>query len=199
MRDNKDLIVYDMEQGTPEWFAVRMGVCTGSEAATGLMAAKRGYETYLIQKESELHLQFVEPGYESSDMKRGKELEPLALARFEHDELKETELYGFILNKKLNAGCSPDAWIPSEKAGVEIKCLNSTNHYRAFKTGIDKKEYAQVMHAMAVTGAKKWYIVHFHPDFKPDYQLHVEVIDAEEDVIKTIKILLMDVKNKIGR
>ena len=188
---------HDVVQGTPEWFELRRGLCTASEATTGLLAAAKGFETYLIQKEAELHLAVIEEDFSSYDMRRGSELEPLARQELAEELLVEIEQIGFIRNLELGAGCSPDGLINRE-IGVEIKCLNSTNHYRAIKHGMRSADYNQMMFSMTVTGIEKWIICYYNPDFKEGYRLKYYALERNDAVCFGIKQLLMKVKKTIN-
>lgn len=188
---------YDIKQGTPEWFEIRRGLCTASEVTTGLMASKKGFETYLVKKEAELHLSIIEDGYTSPDMRRGSELEPLARQELAEELLVDIEEVGFIRNKVFNAGCSPDGIIIKGKVGCEFKCLNYTNHYRVFKEGIRPEDYNQIMFSMAITGYEAWYICYYNPDFKDGYRLKYVKVDRNEEVCASILALLANVKSKV--
>lgn len=187
----------DLEQGTEEWMMIRRGLCTASEAAKGLLAAKTGFNTYMIQKEAELYLQVIDPGYTSTDMQRGTDLEPIARQNFAEKYLVEVEEVGFIRNLKLNAGCSPDGIVKMHEIGLEIKCFNSTNHFRTFKEGMEKVAHSQATFSLAITGYKAWYVVYFNPDFDEEHQMNVFKLERNEEVITSMQLTLLHVKKTI--
>lgn len=110
-------------QGSPEWFAARLGLPTASEFFTVLTKGKNGAESltrarYLRTLAAEIIT--GEPGeaFETDAMRRGKIMEEEArrFYAFMHDA--EPELVGFIRNGQ--TGCSPDALIDREGM-LEIK------------------------------------------------------------------------------
>lgn len=203
---NEQCIIHtDLVQGSDEWFDLRKGVCTGSEASKGLLAAKKGHATYRLQKEAELHLQIMEPGYSNSAMERGTELEPLARDEFKQQMLLPVEEVGFIHRPDLNAGFSPDGLIPLVTRsphqlyhGIEIKCRNAVNHYRVFKEGIDQPTYEQIQFGMAITGIEKFYFVAYNPDFNPEYQMYIEEVLRDDELSEAMIELLLSIKEEIG-
>jgi hypothetical protein len=104
--------VFDCEQGTPDWFACRMGIPTASEFATVLMHGKKKGEPSATRRKYMLTLlgerltgKPVE-SYSNANMLRGKEHEPEARRLYQFIRDEDTKQVGFIRNG--NKGCSPD-------------------------------------------------------------------------------------------
>jgi hypothetical protein len=104
--------VFDCEQGTPDWFACRMGIPTASEFATVLMHGKKKGEPSATRRKYMLTLigerltgKPVE-SYSNANMLRGKEHEPEARRLYQFIRDEATTQVGFIRNG--NKGCSPD-------------------------------------------------------------------------------------------
>lgn len=191
----------ELQQGSDRWFEVRKGKCSSSESKS-LYAAKKGFETYMIQKEAELHLQVIEPGASSFAMDRGKELEPIARDLFIQEKLLDVVEVGFVERPDLNAGWSPDGLVMSGEvdiiSGIEIKCRNAVNHYRVFKEGIDMPTYQQMQFAMAITDIPMMYFVAYNPDFDPEFQLYIQEVPVSNDLAMQTILLLKKVKQEIG-
>lgn len=203
---NKQCVIHDeLQQGSDAWFEARKGKCSSSEVSKGLLAAKKGHETYKIQKEAELFLEVIEPGGTSYMMERGKELEPIARDLFQQEWLQKVIEVGGVSRDDLNAFWSPDGLIKLNTRsphqlyhGVEIKCRNAVNHYRVIKEGIDQPTYEQCQFAMAITDMEMMYFVAFNPDFVDGKKLYVEEIHRDPELAESMCELLLQVKNEIG-
>ena len=197
---NEKCIVHDdIDQKTDEWFKLKAGKCSSSEK--GLLAAKKGFETYLIQKEAELHLAVFEDGYTSKAMNDGIELEPIARDIFAEKYLLDIIEAGFVERPDLNAGWSPDGLIMNGNevvSGIEVKCRGTVGHYRVIKEGLDQATLDQMQFAMALTDLPYMYYIGYNPNFKEEHQLIVLKIKRIEVVCKMLKVLMLDVKNKIS-
>ena len=115
--------IIDCEQGTPEWFAARLGIPTASEFSTVLASGKAGAEskmrrTYMLKLAGEIITGEPMERISNAAMERGHEMEPDArnLYALVHDA--DPELIGFIRNGQ--KGCSPDALIGANGL-LEIK------------------------------------------------------------------------------
>ena len=109
--------IFDFEQGSPQWFAARMGIPTASEFSTVLAKGKSGGDsktraTYMRKLAGEILTGEPMESYTNAHLERGKVMEPEAreLYGFVHD--CEPRLVGFIRNG--NTGCSPDSLIGEE-------------------------------------------------------------------------------------
>lgn len=115
--------IHDMEQGTPEWYRVRLGLPTASCFATVLARGKDGgasvtRRTYLMKLAGEILTGEPMENYSNGYMERGKQME--AEAR---------DYYGFICDEPLtrvgflkngSKGASPDSLV-GENGVLEIK------------------------------------------------------------------------------
>lgn len=117
------LEIFNCEQGSSEWFSVRLGMPTASEFATVLAAGRGGGEsktrrTYLTKLAGERITGQPATSYRNKYMERGTEMEPEARAFYQMLTGFKPQQVGFIRNAK--KGCSPDSLI--EKFGMlEIK------------------------------------------------------------------------------
>jgi len=108
----------DIEQGTPDWFAIRQGIPTASRFSD-VMAKKgprggipKGRQTYLWKLAGEVLTGEPMDSYTNFSMERGKERE--AEARDLYAMLREVEVeqVGFVRNG--NCGASPDGLVGSD-------------------------------------------------------------------------------------
>lgn len=125
-----------------------------------------------------------------SAMDRGIRLEDEAVLAFEKKSGKKIERAGFVQSGfSKDVGYSPDGLIKKGKKypeDVEVKCLSSANHVRAWLTGSVPDEYeAQVIQGfIANDDLKTRYIVFYDPriEIKPYHVIKVEREDVEEQI-----------------
>lgn len=159
------MIVHEMEQRSPEWYAVRAGKLTAS-SAQAIAAGGKGLETLVYETLAEKYALNLEPGYMSIDMMRGVELEDSARNLYEilHDTVRQV---GFVEMDE-QVGCSPDGLV-GEEGGIEIKCPNNTKFFRMMVNGADEieKQYIwQCQMTLLVTGRRWWDLCFYNPAFE---------------------------------
>ena len=181
----------DIEQGTPEWFALRLGRITG----TGYQSVQAGGQgkmrtAYMKRLRSE-RIYGVPCGsdYKNGHMERGTELEPQAISAYEDNQYCIVERVGFISDGEW-IGFSPDGLI-GDDGGVEVKCPMLTTHVDYIESGKLPSDYKwQVHFAMALTGRKWWDFVSYHPDAyndERDDRLFILKVDRDEKICDNIK------------
>lgn len=166
---------YNFEQYSPEWWQARIGLPTASSASkiitpTGKYSASaKGLINELIA-ETIIGGPEEEP-YENFWMRRGKEMESEARAKFEFDHDAEITPVGFITDDDDTMGCSPDGLI-GEDCGWEVKCPKGSTHVAYVLDGGLPNEYKQQVHmSMAISGLRKWWFMSYHPNMEPLYVL----------------------------
>jgi len=112
--------IVDCVQGTPEWYTARCGVVTASKFSD-VMAKGEGKvrRSYMYRLAGERITGVPAETYRNADMERGQEMEAEARSFYAMMTSADLKLVGFIKNG--NKGCSPDALIPAENGGLEIK------------------------------------------------------------------------------
>lgn len=172
-----------MQQGTEEWLNARKLHITASNAQA-IASNGKGLQTYIYKVITENYSKNTE-SYQSEDMVRGNELEPIARELYELEKGCTVKQVGFIEMSKY-VGCSPDGLV-GEEGGVEIKCLNDANHVYLSLTGkIDSKHDWQMQMCMLVTKRKWWDYVAFNPDLPNE----LIIIRVPLDTKKQEKLLL---------
>jgi putative phage-type endonuclease len=155
--------IYNLEQGTEEWFNVRAGHLTASNAQA-ISANGKGLESYVYQLLAEKYSNNRDQ-YTNSDIARGNELEPLARMTYEIEREKVEEV-GFIELDKY-VGCSPDGLIGKD-GGLEIKCVNDVNFFKLIVSGeksIETKYLWQCQMCLLITKRKFWDLAFYNPNF----------------------------------
>ena len=184
-------VIHRCDQRSDEWFALRAGRFTASQAGdmlatvkSGEAAARRNLRTRLIVER--LTGKPIPSTYQSKAMAQGVEREPLARAAYESLTGNLVEEIGFISSGDYMVGCSPDGVeLDGErvKRVIELKCPEPTAHLEYIRTGEMPTGYrAQVIHALWVSGAEVCDWMSYNPDFPPEMQtllIRVERHDGE--------------------
>jgi predicted phage-related endonuclease len=177
-------IYTDIEQGTQQWFDIRLGKFTASHAQA-IATNGKGLETLVYDKVAEILTRKMKESYTNSDIERGKELEEMARNTYELETGIAVTRVGFI-EKSERVGCSPDGLI-GEDGLQEIKCINDANFVKYMHLrDIDKDHIWQMQMQMDVTG-RKWcdYVV-YNPNFpKP---LIITRIERDNSAIERIRL-----------
>ena len=166
------MIIHKMQQGTPEWHAVKCGKVSASNISAVLAKGRGNAEsktrkTYLMRLLAERISGLPQDTYMNGAMQWGIDTEPQARAAYEFETLNAVEQVGFVeINEFL--GCSPDGLIDAD-GGVEIKCPNTTTHLQYLLDNTMPAEYVcQVQSTLWMTDRQWWDFVSFDPRIKPD-------------------------------
>lgn len=118
----------DLEQGSDEWHAARIGLLTASEMKYVITPALKTADNEKTRQHVwELAAQrisnYVEPSYIGDDMLRGWEDEVKARDAYQGKTGLEVEELGFITNDRFGftIGYSPDGAVIGTKGGIECK------------------------------------------------------------------------------
>lgn len=166
-----------MPQGSPEWFAARLGRVTGSRAKdvlasikSGEAAARRDYRLELVTER--LTGQPPDEGFVSKEMQRGTELEPEAFAAYEAQTGVLVRRTGFVSLDHMMVGCSLDGDVDNLTGIIEIKCPKSATHFRYLSSDKAPAEHrAQMLHNTWVVGAQWCDFVSYDPRFPEGLRL----------------------------
>lgn len=161
----------NLKQGTKEWLAYRKLKVMASDSPIIMGLSK--YETPYKLWQRKLGL--IEEKEQTSAMKRGIELEPIARNLFNMDNMSnfqpivaECDSYEFL-------AASLDGYENGQV--LEIKCNGEKNHALAMQGGIPPDHYCQMQMQMFVTDSLKGYYFSFdgndgkkiEVDFDPQY------------------------------
>ncbi len=152
------IIIHDVKQGTPEWFAMREGLWTGSTAIR------------LLQGKI---LQPMGDWLGNIWTKRGQLLEMVAVREYEREVGHKITRPGFVTNTLYpNAGYSPDG-IDGDIL-IENKSLNGVRHEDLVAGKIPLEYLCQVYFGMVITGCKHARLLAFNPEY-PDQLVIIEI------------------------
>lgn len=177
--------VYNFPQRSEEWYKIRRGVLTASDAAT-IAANGKGLETLCLHKALELVAQLDSDSYINEDIERGIELEHEARSLYELKTGQVVEEVGFIKESEL-VGCSPDGLV-GEEGLTEYKCRNQLNHFkRLLGYKIDREHDLQMQMQLAITKRKWCDYVCYNRSFSKQDQLVIERVYPDNKKIKLIR------------
>lgn len=188
---------HNVEQGTDEWFELRLGRLTSSHAAkmlatkasSGEAAERRNLRVKMVLER--LTGKIEQDAWTSRPMQRGTEMEPLAIAAYEAMTGSMVERIGFLAMDDARAGASPDGIVgeigPESNGGVvEVKCPLAATHLGYLKSGEIPGNYmAQILHLLWVTGAEFVDWMSYHPDFPETLQTKLIRVPYNEGDVAT--------------
>lgn len=175
----------NIAQGSPEWFAARLGRVTASRVADVIAKTKSGpstsRENYCVELALERLTGNRQESFSSADMKWGKEMEPLARAAYEARTGAIVDEVGMAAHPTIPmTGASPDGLVDSDGL-LEIKCPKSATHASTLLSGKpDNKYITQMMWQMACTGRQWCDFASFDPRFPAPLQLFVKRIPRDD-------------------
>lgn len=170
------MIVHEMEQGTPEWFEIRKGKMTASNA-TAIGNIEKGLDTYVRKIIRGLIVDEIH--YTNKDIDRGNELEPIARQVYEFEFDKVITQVGFVeLNKHI--GCSPDGLIGNDGM-IEIKARNDEKHFGLLiGDAVDSGTIWQMNMQMIICERKWCDFISYNPHFKQSLFVKRFTIDEKK-------------------
>lgn len=182
----KRFTVEDVEQRSPEWFALRAGRVTSSVAADMMTTLKKGGEA-AGRRNLRVRLALerivgkpLERDFQSQAMKDGIDREWEAALAYEALTGRVLVPTGFLKHTDLMAGCSLDGSFDDFRGIVEIKSPIHATHLDYLTTGKVPGDYMhQIVHSLYITGAEWCDWLSYQPDFPP--ALRVKVVRVERD------------------
>jgi len=197
-----------MDQGTEEWFTIRIGKVTASRVADVIAKTKTGYsasrDNYMAQLICERLTGQRGESFTNAAMQHGTETEPLARAAYEalHDVLVDE--VGFVPHPTIEmAGASPDGLVGSEGL-LEIKSPQTNTHIETLLSqSVPGKYNTQMQFQMACTGRKWCDFVSFDNRLPKELQLFVKRVPRDEVFIRLIEAeivqFLAELDDKINK
>lgn len=198
--------IFDIEQGTDEWFALRRGVITATRAqalfergqskAGGKFSYTARHKEKRVEAIAEIAMERLKhsgkPRITGAALRRGNDFEDEAIDAYTFYTGNIVENCGFMLHSIVEGvGCSPDGLI-GDDGMVQIKVPTSVKkhvEYLQFKT--HASEYGwQLFHEM-FTAERKWTdIVSYCPEAPEYLQLATHRVFAPKSWGEYRKMLL---------
>jgi putative phage-type endonuclease len=177
-----------IEQGTPEWFAQRMGKVTASRISDIIAKTKTGVAAsrgnYLAQLVAERLTGQTADTFKSGAMQHGTETEPMARMAYEAETGLMVSEVAMIEHPTITmSGASPDGLV-GEDGLVEIKCPNTSTHIATLLADKAPSVYIpQMQWQMACTGRQWVDFVSFDPRMPEDMQLFIKRVPRDNALI----------------
>ena len=191
-------------QGSPEWFAERMGNVTGAEVSALYAKGKAdrsdsktraGYMRRLVMER--LGVKSKDNMFRSPAMAWGNATEPRARLAFEAATGYTVREAGFCKLPRLATGCSVDAFIHGDEVSarrlgiLEIKCPDSKTHMLYLEDRAVPTIYVpQITHNMWVTGAQFAKFVSYDPRFPAPMRLLIITVERDDEAIRAHETLV---------
>ena len=185
-------MIEKVEQGTPEWFAARLGNVTASRVADVIAKTKSGYaasrDNYMAQLICERMTNTVAESYTNAAMQWGTETEPLARAAYESVADVLVDEVGYIAHPTIErAGASPDGLVGLFGL-LEIKCPNSSTAIETLLTQtVPTKYITQMQWQMSCTGRTWADFVSFDPRLPSGLQMFVKRVEFDAEYVAMLK------------
>jgi putative phage-type endonuclease len=186
------MIIHNFAQRTPEWYAIRLGKFTASDAQV-VATNGRGLDTLVFEKVAERLTGTSKEGFSNLDIERGVILEDEARMAYELDNGVTAQQVGFVEFDDF-IGASPDGLV--DDGLVEIKCPNDATFVRyLYDRKVEPKYYAQMQMQMFVTGRKWCDYVLYNPNF--ENPIRSTRIELDTEFVDELAEGLLRGKNKI--
>jgi hypothetical protein len=140
----------------------------------------------------------LDEGFQTWQMKRGQELEPMARARHEEEAWVIVQRAGLVLTDDRVFGASADGLIGIDE-GSEYKCLVSPEGLREILINDDIGEFIdQVQGCLWITGRKRWHFGLYCPALATigrDFTL--KIVERDDDYINDLESDLIEFKGLV--
>lgn len=202
-KEKKNWKQHNVEQGSEEWFFLRLEYPLTASEAQAIGNQGKGLETLVWSKLAEKYSQAPRDTYTNKDLERGKELEPIAREIYELETGNKVEQVGFITNEKISkvGGASPDGMM--KNGLVEIKCFEDKKHFQNIVNGLEiESQYMWQMQMQMLFTERKWCdFVAYNPNFTKSLLIKRVEQDKEmqDKIVKGLEIgekLLKEITQK---
>lgn len=197
-----------VEQGTPEWLALRAGKVTASRVADVIAKTKTGYgasrANYMAELIAERLTGETAEKFTNAAMQWGTDKEPEARDLYAFMTDAEVEQVGFVEHPSLNdCGASPDGLV-GEDGLVEIKCPNTATHIDTLiGQAVPAKYVTQMQWQMACTGRQWCDFVSYDPRLPESMRIFIKRVERDQsaidDMSAEIIVFMVELREKVAK
>jgi hypothetical protein len=199
-------IVCDMEQGTPEWFAARLGRVTCSQLSTVMASGRGGGESktrrkYMLQLIGEILTGEKAGSYSNGHMDRGHIMEIEARDLYQLTTGNEVNQVGFVQLGD-HVGGSPDGLV-GDRGAIEIKSAEPHIHLETLLRGSVPTEHIPQCQGLLYVLDREW--IDFI-SYWPSLPIFIKRVQRDSAVITKIRVAidsfmeeLVDITEQIKR
>jgi hypothetical protein len=205
-------IYADVEQGSPEWFKLRLGIPTAS-CFDQIVTPKKcelsasAYK-YALRLCAEKLLNMPSATIDGQEwMERGKELEDDAVRQYEFHIEKKTIKVGFITTDDGSVGFSPDRLVMDGKdrrIALEIKCPSQHVHLGYLLDGAAPEYKPQVQGQIWIADLDRADLYSYHPQMPPALiqtapdREYIQKLSNAVDTFKDLLARMMERAQSLG-
>lgn len=198
----------DVVQGSPEWFAARLGKVTASKVADVVAKTKTGPSasraTYMGQLIAERLTGTPAETFSNGAMQWGTEKEPDARRAYAFRKDAAVSEIGFVDHPSvLMSGASPDGLIGLDGL-VEIKCPNTSTHIDTLLSGSVPGKYVTQMQWQLACTERDWCdFVSYDPRLPEEMRVFVRRVNRDDALIaeleREVSAFLAELDDKLGK
>ena len=188
-----------MEQGSPEWLALRAGKVTASRVSDVMAkTTTAAYQNYMADLIAERLTGQKAESFTNAAMQWGVDKEPQARVEYEIKTGSLVEQVAFVEHPTIQMfGCSPDGYVGDDGL-IEIKCPNTSTHIDYIRQDKAPTKYVNQMQCqMAVTGRKWCDFVSFDPRLPEKLQLFIVRLDRDDEYISKMESVVQEFLNEV--
>lgn len=195
-----------VEQGSPEWLAMRAGRFTGSKFWNVVARGKRDgkplkpYWDLVWELVVERLTGVPAEGPQGYALQWGHDLEPHARGAVELETGLEITTVDFVVHPQLpHVGSSPDGLIGLD-GGLELKCPKDPKvHLERFFSGMPEEYEAQVQGNLWVTGRQWWLFASYDPRQVPSLQLYLQYVPRDAAYIAHLEQCVAEAEAEVQK
>ena len=188
-----------IEQGSPEWLALRAGKVTASRVSDVMAkTTTAAYQNYMADLIAERLTGQKAESFTNAAMQWGVDKEPQARVEYEIKTGSLVEQVAFVEHPTIQMfGCSPDGYV-GEDGLIEIKCPNTSTHIDYIRQDKAPAKYVNQMQCqMAVTGRKWCDFVSFDPRLPEKLQLFIVRLERDDEYISKMEVVVQEFLNEV--
>lgn len=182
----------DIEQLSPEWFAIRRGKVTASRLSDVVAKTRNGWgasrTNYAAELIAERLTGVTVDRFRNAAMQHGVDTEPEARAAYEFMSGNKVTEIGFIDHPTIQmTGASPDGMI-DPNGMLEIKCPQTATHIDTLLKGSIAERYVLQMQWQMRCADRQWCdFVSFDPRMPPSMQLFIKRVKRNDGQIQGLE------------
>lgn len=197
---NLESIYHKVEQGSPEWFDLRLGRFTASTVKNLLMAhSTAGYQNEIKRAAFEIVTGLRAESFESEWMTRGKEMEQEAREIYQATTFNVVQESGFFTYGD-HMGASPDGLIGDDGI-LEVKCPKYNTMIDYLISGTIPSIYESQIQAQLICTGREWCdFVAYHPGMRTlivrvgiDVDLRKRILTAVDGAIDKLNEIIKQI------
>lgn len=182
----------DLQQGSPEWIAARVGSLGASRVAEALAKTKTGWgasrANLLAELVAERLTGAAAAGFTNAAMQWGNDKEPEARSAYEFMADVDVALVGIVRHPSIaGTHASPDGLVGDDGL-VEIKCPNTATHIETLLSQkVPAKYVTQMLWQMACTGRRWCDFVSYDPRMPEAMRLFVRRVERDDAAVAQLE------------